>query len=171
MHVVLLSAIVALTGGQEGIGKRPAETPREAHMAHCLVSLIDEAQIPAEERGVLMELNVHEGASVMKGDLLAQIDDRDVQMARRVAELELAVSDEEARNDVEIRYARAAAAVAKAEWDEALQANRTSIVTSRPSTSWGRNSSGRRNPSTRSLSMRTIRTIGSPGLTHSPACR
>jgi multidrug resistance efflux pump len=124
MQALCLSVIAAVAIAQRGAGEGAVERPREAHMPHCLISLIDEALIPAEERGVLMQLNVREGASVRSGEILAQIDDREALVAKEAADLKLASSDEQLANDVQIRYSRKAAEVAKAEHDEAVDANR-----------------------------------------------
>ncbi len=124
MQALCLSVIAAVAVAQRGAGEGPVERPREAHMPHCLISLVDEAMIPAEERGVLMQLNVREGATVRSGEILAQIDDREALVQKEAADLKLAASDERVANDVEVRYARKAAEVAKAEYDEAIDANR-----------------------------------------------
>ena len=93
-------------------------------LPHCLVSLIYEAQVPAEDAGVLTEIVVREGAQVSTHDLLAKIDDTHARMQLDVAENKLAVAKEQAENDIHVRYAQAAADVAKAELDQALEANR-----------------------------------------------
>ncbi len=102
---------------------RPAVSA-EIVVPHCLVSLIDEAQVPAEESGVLLELAVREGAQVKAGDILARIDDLRAKMQLNVAKFRLEVAKEEAGNDVNIRYAVAAARVAESEYQEGLEANR-----------------------------------------------
>jgi multidrug efflux pump subunit AcrA (membrane-fusion protein) len=90
---------------------------------NCLLALDAEAQVPAQEAGVLLKLPIHEGMQVSAGDQLAQIDDTIPQMQRAVAEFKLRVAEREAKDDVNIRYATAAAQVAKADYDQAIEAN------------------------------------------------
>jgi len=93
-------------------------------LPHCLVSLIYEAKVPAEEAGVLVEMLVREGAQVGDNDLLARIDDTKTRMEVDVAGYKLEVAKEEAANDVQVRYATAAAKVAEAEYLVNEEANR-----------------------------------------------
>lgn len=91
---------------------------------NCLVTLIDEAEVPAQEEGSLLDIMVREGQQVAKDEVLAQIDDRKVRMAENVARYELEAAKAEAGNDVNVRYAQAAAEVAGAEYQQAIDANR-----------------------------------------------
>jgi multidrug efflux pump subunit AcrA (membrane-fusion protein) len=93
-------------------------------MPHCLISLIDEAEVPAEERGVLTALNVREGANVRMGQTLAQIDDREPRIGHQIAVLEYNQAEEEANNDVDIRFYKASEAVAHLDYDEVVDANK-----------------------------------------------
>jgi multidrug efflux pump subunit AcrA (membrane-fusion protein) len=93
-------------------------------MPHCLISLIDEAEVPAEQQGVLTALNIREGANVQMGQQLAQIDDRQAQLALTVAEKQLAAAQEQATNEIDIEFYRRAAEVSQAEHQEMLEANR-----------------------------------------------
>ena len=77
--------------------------------------MAEEAQIPAQEPGVLKKLPVREGQSVAVGDLLAQIDDEQPRVAADVAQAKLDVASKQATDDINVRYARAAADVAKVE--------------------------------------------------------
>jgi len=93
-------------------------------VSNCLITLIDEAEVPAHEEGALLEIMAREGQQVSKGEVLAQVDDRKVRMAENVARYELEAAKTEASNDVNVRYARAAAEVAAAEYQQASDANR-----------------------------------------------
>jgi len=124
MQPALISFVAALAlTGPSDVGRGDAASP-DAKLPYCLVSLIDEARVPAQEKGVLVSLNVHEGNQVLAEGLLAQIDDREARMSKRIAVLEQKASKEEAENDIEVRFTRAAADVAEAEYLEALEANR-----------------------------------------------
>jgi multidrug efflux pump subunit AcrA (membrane-fusion protein) len=90
----------------------------------CLVSLVEEAQVPAREAGVLVELQVREGDQVTLGDLIAKIDDSQPDFDRRKAVAEHAQAQAKAESDVDVRYAIAAEQVAKAEYDKANESNK-----------------------------------------------
>jgi multidrug efflux pump subunit AcrA (membrane-fusion protein) len=80
---------------------------------HCLVSPKQEAQVPAQEAGVVVSIKVTEGEFVKKGDILAQIDDTIPQAEKKKAAAEQAAATEKANSDVNIKYSTAAAGVAE----------------------------------------------------------
>ncbi len=96
----------------------------EPVLERCLVSLVEEAQVPAREAGVLVELQVREGDVVNRGDLIARIDDSQPDFDRRKAVAEHAQAQAKAESDVDVRYAVAAEQVAKAEYDKANESNK-----------------------------------------------
>jgi multidrug efflux pump subunit AcrA (membrane-fusion protein) len=98
--------------------------PEEAPTEFWVLTLLNEAQVPAEEAGVLVELPATEGRQVATGDLLARIDDVTAKMAVTVAGLNLDVANEQANDDVNVRHAKAAAEVAQAEYQKAWEANK-----------------------------------------------
>jgi beta-lactamase regulating signal transducer with metallopeptidase domain/biotin carboxyl carrier protein len=73
----------------------------------CLVTLIQDVQVPARTEGVLVELGVRKGESVEKGELLARIDDTESRLRLESAEAAmeqvrvLEVKLEEARVEAE----------------------------------------------------------------------
>jgi multidrug efflux pump subunit AcrA (membrane-fusion protein) len=96
-------------------------------LENCRVELKgkDEIRIPAQESGVLIEMPLTEGSIVAKGDLLAVIDDREARAAVTVAEYALQSAQQRAKEDIEIRYAQAAEAVAQVDVEQDLKANRS----------------------------------------------
>lgn len=76
---------------------------------------IDQAEVPAQEQGVLVKFHVREGMIVEKDAPLAQIDDEQAKMSVEVQQAKLNAAEKEASNDVNIRYAKAARNVADAE--------------------------------------------------------
>lgn len=96
----------------------------EPVLERCLVSLIEEAQVPAREAGVLVELTIREGDVVAQGDMIAGIDDSQPEFDRRKAIAEHAQAQAKAESDVDVRYAMAAEEVAKAEYDKANESNK-----------------------------------------------
>jgi multidrug efflux pump subunit AcrA (membrane-fusion protein) len=99
---------------------------REAVVTHCLVSLIEDVQVPAREAGALLSVGVVEGQYVTEGQLLAQIDDQQPKLDKLAAELERDAALTKAQDDIEVRYADAAFAVATAELERALAIDRKS---------------------------------------------
>ncbi|MCD4727859.1 MAG: HlyD family efflux transporter periplasmic adaptor subunit [Pirellulales bacterium] len=93
-------------------------------LPNCLLSLNEEAEVPAQEAGVLVKIPVREGQQVVKGELLAQIEDSLPQMQYNVAGYKLKVAEKEAGDDISIRYANIAAKVAEVEHQQAVDANR-----------------------------------------------
>jgi macrolide-specific efflux system membrane fusion protein len=80
--------------------------------------------VPAKEEGVLYELAVREGSQVAKGQLLGRVDDRAAQFQKQLAESAYRAAKEKSENDINVRYAVAAAKVAEAAYESALEANK-----------------------------------------------
>ena len=89
----------------------------------CLVSTIRDINVPAKEAGVLTELRLSEGTSVKQGETIARIDDAHARSEQTLAEINHDRAKVEAANDVNVRYAHAAADVAEAEYQAAVEAN------------------------------------------------
>jgi multidrug efflux pump subunit AcrA (membrane-fusion protein) len=82
----------------------------------CQILLADERLLASGQSGIVSTVNVREGDRVKKGQLLAELDSS-------VPKATLAVAMKQAENDVNVRFAIAAAKVAQAELDSALDAN------------------------------------------------
>jgi len=95
----------------------------EVTLRGCLVSLLEDVQLSAAENGLLAAVNVKEGSEVKAGALLAQIDDREPQLRKQAANLELKAARERATNKADLDYAEAEYALAKAEYDHAVYLN------------------------------------------------
>jgi len=93
-------------------------------LQRCLVSLMEEAKVPAREPGVLAQLLVREGDLVARGDVIAKIDDDQPQMERRKAKAEHDQAVAKAESDVDVRYAVAAEKVAQVEFEKAAESDR-----------------------------------------------
>lgn len=118
--VVALAVLPNLAIGQTKSGSAAAF----ARVPHCVISLIDEAQVPAREAGELLGLDVREGAKVQAGQLLARIDDEVSRARREIAELEFQAAEAQATNEVRIEAAIAGADVAEAEFQQSLATNK-----------------------------------------------
>jgi multidrug efflux pump subunit AcrA (membrane-fusion protein) len=116
-----LAATLLLAGAD---GREQDVDPSQARLSSCLVSLIEQAEVPAQEAGRLIEIEAREGLEVEAEALLARIDDEQAQHQKRVVEFELKSTKEEATNDVRVRHAKASASVAMAEYQQSLDANK-----------------------------------------------
>lgn len=83
-----------------------------------------EVEIPASEAGVLAKVLVREGQMVTKGQLLAQIDDTDAEVAVRRAQRDLDIALRAARSRLTIEFARKALTKANVEHARAEDARR-----------------------------------------------
>src|SRR5690349_24302412 len=96
------------------LAARPSSaTDQPPALTNCLVSPKDEAQVPAQEAGVIVSIKVTAGQFVKKGDILAQIDDTIPQAEKNKAAAEQGAAKEKADSDVNIKYSTAAAGVAE----------------------------------------------------------
>ena len=138
MKIPVVVSIVLLIGGFFVAGIFVAGSPSAAEaqnpvsappatsavrLEHCMVSLMDEAQVPAEEAGVLLTLHAELGQQVKEGDLLAQIDDTRAKLQKDVAISGLKVAQKKAANTTSIDYSVSASRVAKSEYIKAQKAN------------------------------------------------
>ena len=114
--------VVAVVAARSGLAE-PGIAPAEPVLANCLVSLVEEARVPARESGVLLELTVREGDAVRAGEMIARIDDNQAQMEKRRAQAEHDQASAKAESDVDIRYSIAAEKVADAEHQKALESH------------------------------------------------
>ncbi len=102
----------------------PLKADDTAIIANCTLAPDEEAQIPAQEAGVLTKILVHEGEQVAAKQPLAQVDDIIPRMQREMAYYKFQAASKKAATDVDIRFAEEAAKVAKVDYDQAVEANR-----------------------------------------------
>lgn len=100
------------------------KAPSAAVVSHCLVSAIDEVDVPAKEAGQLVLMEAKEGMVVETGTVLAQIDDEPAQRQKEIATREQEAAQAKADNDVAVRHAQSSAKVAEAEFDDAVALNK-----------------------------------------------
>ncbi len=118
LAVIFCLSLVSTAQAQRAPGARSHQIP------HCLVSLINEVQLPAKEGGVIVAINVKPGSVVEKGEVLAEIDSSLAKTQKKVAENQYKAAYEQAHNDVDVRTNEAAVGVAKAEYEEGVEANK-----------------------------------------------
>jgi len=92
-------------------------------LSHCLVSLIDDVEVPAENAGVLTELSVKEGDYLEMGAAIGLVDDRIAANQAASARADLAAARARAESLLETEYAVATHRTAEAEYKIALSAN------------------------------------------------
>jgi multidrug efflux pump subunit AcrA (membrane-fusion protein) len=100
-----------------------AESPGIANVPSCTVVLAEEADLPPLEAGVIQEIVVRPGQPVEKDQLLIQLDDSKSQKEQAVAQAKYDAAKAKADDDINVRYAIAAAEVAKADYNTSKSAN------------------------------------------------
>lgn len=100
-----------------------ADPQAEIRIDSAQLTLIEQADISASESGLLSNVQVREGQMVESGEVLARVDDREARILRERAMTELKLARSAAENDVTVRFAKLAAAVAKAELLRAQESN------------------------------------------------
>ncbi len=108
---MFVSLLAAFAVGRVAIPGEPIK------VQSAFVRVLEEADIPAREIGVLATLEVREGDIVKAGQVLSRLDDDDAKLAVARAELDLSIAERQAKNSVPIRTA--AALLKEAEQDQA----------------------------------------------------
>ena len=108
--------LIFLTAGPVSAEDIPA-TPSVVRVKECQITLASERLLASGQSGIVSIVHVREGDQVHQGQLLAELD-------ASVSKATLAIAVKQAENDVNVRFARAAARVAQAEHESALEANR-----------------------------------------------
>ncbi len=89
-----------------------------------LVTVIEEAQIPAKVEGVLAAVLAREGQLIEAGAIIARIEDIEVRLTHERARIELDIARKLSQNIVKIQIARKAADVARSELSRALESQK-----------------------------------------------
>jgi len=119
---MILVALIAVAGppGAPPLGG----SLQQAVIPRCLVSVLNEVDVPTEESGRLIALQVKEGNIVALGQPIGQLDDQQARLSREAAMLERDAALTRANDDIEVRFARASLNVAEAELSQSLEINR-----------------------------------------------
>lgn len=129
--VALIGLSAAVVGAAEftdvrSLRELPAAAANPAaplKLTDCLVSLIDDVEVPAERPGVLQSLAVKEGDYVAAESVLGQLDEQLAKLAHRTAAAEAATAKTKAANELETEYATAEHNTREAEYRISLTAN------------------------------------------------
>ena len=114
---VLGVACVASAASQPSTAAVPVQS--------VVLKLLDEADAPAQRPGVVVSIHAKEGDAVSKGQVLAELDPREAELAVKAARLELNIAAERAGNDIQVRYAAKAHETAAAELRRSEDSNAT----------------------------------------------
>lgn len=88
----------------------------------CYVLVKREVEVPAQEAGLLHTFDIEKGDTVTAEAMIGKIDDRQAVMKRKVAEAEFNAANEQAKNDVNVKFSIAADGVSRAELEKANEA-------------------------------------------------
>jgi macrolide-specific efflux system membrane fusion protein len=80
-----------------------------------VLRLLEEAEVPAQEAGVITSVAVREGQRVKRDELLAQIDDQVPRLAAEATKAKYDIARAKATNDVKLRFAKKSTEVSEAE--------------------------------------------------------
>ncbi len=95
-----------------------------AVLPHCQVLLINDIDVPAEEAGRLLEVNVKEGDHVPKDALVAQLNNQQALLSKVAAELERDAAQTRADDDIEVQYSIKSFELAETEVNNDVEINR-----------------------------------------------
>jgi macrolide-specific efflux system membrane fusion protein len=111
--VVFWALASALTSTPAVAADGSASKPIEVQST--VLRLLEEAEVPGQEPGVITDVAVREGQRVKQGELLAQIDDQVAKLAADAAKAKYDIAKAKATNDVRLRFAQKSTEVAEAE--------------------------------------------------------
>lgn len=113
MSIWFAAVLPLIWGGVQAQPTGSVEVPS------VLITLIEQVEVPARDAGVLERIAVQEGDLVESGDTLGQMEATEARLTRDRAKVEWEIATEKAGNDVDLRYARKAQEVARAELQRA----------------------------------------------------
>lgn len=88
----------------------------------ALLTVAEQAEVPARDSGLLVEIAVREGDSVTAGARIARLDDTEAKLAELKAAIDLKRAQTLAANDIKVRLAKVDLAYAKSELKRATEA-------------------------------------------------
>jgi macrolide-specific efflux system membrane fusion protein len=114
-YISISAALLALFVQYVQAAEGASEPHKAIEVESVVLRLFEEAEVPAQEAGLVTGVAAHEGQRVKQGELLAQIDDQVPRLAADAAKAKYDISRAKATNDVKIRYAQKALEVSEAE--------------------------------------------------------
>lgn len=116
-RVLIVTAALFTLVCSHRMGFAQGQSPETLTIADCRVSLLSRTNVAGERMGILEVVEVREGDLVQAGQVLARLRDQ-------LAQAALATADREARNDIDLRYAKKASELATLEYSKALTLTR-----------------------------------------------
>lgn len=120
LSALLLAAALAAPAAEPRAAGHPAG---DITLPDCTVTASRRIAVAAREAGMLEDVKVKEGDQVMDGQMLAQIDDKRAQSEYAGAVYKYEEEDAQAKKDIDVQFARAAADVAWAQLQTSVEAN------------------------------------------------
>lgn len=117
-------AMIVVAALARGVAAQDSSPGADPVLTGCLIKLQDDVKLPAKEAGVLVHLGVKEGDRVRAEEEIALVDDGEAKMQKKIARYALDAAIKRAKDDIEIRYQKAAALVAQADYEQLLETNR-----------------------------------------------
>jgi macrolide-specific efflux system membrane fusion protein len=117
---VLSGAVVARAATDSAI-KPQTTAAKNIAVESVVLRLLEEAEVPAQEAGLVTGVAVRDGQRVKKGELLAQIDDQVARLAADAAKAQYDIANAKATNDVRIRFAKKSQEVSEAELRRSME--------------------------------------------------
>jgi macrolide-specific efflux system membrane fusion protein len=128
IHLYVAAISLSLASAAHAANKRvaqdsPADTPTSAaiEIESVVLRLMEEAEVPAQESGVVTNVAVREGQRVKRGQLLSQIDDQVPRLAADATKAQYEIARAKASNDVRIRFAKKSLEVSEAELRRSME--------------------------------------------------
>jgi len=116
--------ILAVAAGQRGDSDPTERTKTSAEktvVESALVTIIEEAEVPAQVEGILAAVEVREGQMIEAGGIVARIEDAEVRLTHDRAKVEFEIARKQAKNDLKVRLARKSTEVARTELKRAVE--------------------------------------------------
>ncbi len=98
-----------------------AESESPLRVESVVLRPMQVAEVPAQQTGLLQQIEVAEGEQVEAGQILASLDARQAKLAVARAKIEHAQAEAKAKNEIQILYAEKALEVAEAELERSSE--------------------------------------------------
>jgi macrolide-specific efflux system membrane fusion protein len=128
MKLIPMLPVLLLMLAAQGAGKPPEKSVEKTvseqgplSVESALVTVIEQAEVPARVEGVLAELTAREGQLVAEGAALARIDDAEPVLTLKRATFEYDIARKQATSDIKIRVAKKAVELADVELKRARE--------------------------------------------------
>jgi macrolide-specific efflux system membrane fusion protein len=115
--------ILALLAQLGDATQNPPTSGTDPVIPNAVVRVADSIKLASKEPGVIVHLDVKEGRMVQTGQQIGQIDDSEPQLQKEAATYAMNGALKRAKDDVEIRFAKAQALVSQADYENLVEAN------------------------------------------------